>query len=52
MLTGADERTTAVEAMKLGASDYLIKSADIFKKLPLIAENIVRAQMKTHLNIA
>jgi len=45
MLTGADERTTAVEAMKLGASDYLIKSDDTFKKLPLITENIVRAPM-------
>ena len=34
MLTGVDDRTTAVEAMKLGISDYLVKSLEIYKELP------------------
>jgi len=32
----------AVQAMKLGASDYLVKSADIFKLLPSAVEKVVR----------
>lgn len=41
MLTGSDDRTTAVEAMKLGASDYIVKSNQEYKKLPSIAKNMV-----------
>jgi len=38
MFTGADDRKTAVTAMKLGASDYLIKSLEVYKDLPDIIE--------------
>lgn len=41
MFTGADDRETAVSAMKLGAEDYLIKTLDLYKKLPEIIEKIV-----------
>ena len=41
MLTGSDDRTTAVEAMKLGASDYIVKSNQEYKKLPSMAKNMV-----------
>lgn len=41
MFTGADDRETAVAAMKLGAEDYLIKSLELYKKLPEIIRNIV-----------
>ncbi|MHA2394196.1 MAG: TackOD1 domain-containing metal-binding protein [Promethearchaeota archaeon] len=34
MLTGVDDRTTAVEVMKLGISDYLVKSLETYKELP------------------
>lgn len=42
MLTGADERTTAVEAMKLGASDYIVKSLEAYEKLPSTIQQIVQ----------
>jgi len=41
MFTGADDRETAVAAMKLGAEDYLIKSIELYKKLPEIIKKIV-----------
>jgi len=34
ILTGVDDRTTAVEVMKLGISDYLVKSLELYKELP------------------
>jgi len=47
MLTGADDRKTAVEAMKLGASDYIVKSLKEYEKLPLKAQEIIRARLTT-----
>ncbi len=34
ILTGADDREIAVNTMKLGASDFLIKSGELYKALP------------------
>lgn len=42
MLTGADDREIAVEAMKLGASDFLVKSLETYRKLPLIIKNLLK----------
>ncbi len=42
MLTGQGNESIAVQAMKLGAWDYLIKSADIFKLLPGTIEKVIR----------
>jgi CheY-like chemotaxis protein/Zn finger protein HypA/HybF involved in hydrogenase expression len=42
MLTGADDRQTAVEAMKLGALDYIVKGLVSYEKLPALLEKIMR----------
>lgn len=42
VLTGADDRQTAVASMKLGASDYLIKSVDMYERLPSIIKQLVQ----------
>jgi signal transduction histidine kinase/DNA-binding NarL/FixJ family response regulator len=42
MLTGQGNESVAVQAMKLGAWDYLVKSADIFKLLPGAVGKVVR----------
>ena len=42
MLTGADDRQTAVEAMKLGALDYMVKGLASYEKLPAMFEKITR----------
>jgi signal transduction histidine kinase len=42
MLTGQGSESIAVQAMKLGAWDYLVKSADIFKLLPGAVGRVVR----------
>ena len=42
MLTGVDDRRTAVEAMKLGAYDYIIKSLDSYKELPTRIKNLIQ----------
>ncbi|HAA04891.1 MAG TPA: hypothetical protein DCZ69_18310 [Syntrophobacteraceae bacterium] len=42
MLTGQGSESIAVQAMKLGAWDYLVKSADIFKLLPGAVGKVVR----------
>ena len=42
MLTGADDRKIAVEAMKLGASDYLVKSVELYTKLTSIILDIIK----------
>jgi signal transduction histidine kinase len=42
MLTGQGNESIAVHAMKLGAWDYLVKSADIFKLLPGAVGRVVR----------
>ena len=33
MLTGTDDRKTAVDSMKLGAADYLVKSTESYQSL-------------------
>lgn len=42
MTTGQGDEDIAVQAMKLGAWDYLVKSADFFTLLPNIIEKVVR----------
>lgn len=42
MLTGADDRQTAVEAMKLGALDYIVKELASYEKLPAMFEKITK----------
>ena len=42
MLTGVDEREIAVSIMKLGASDYLVKSTELYKNLPDIISKILK----------
>ncbi len=42
MITGQGDEDIAVQAMKLGARDYLVKSADFFKLLPTVVIKAVR----------
>lgn len=42
MITGQGDENIAVCAMKMGASDYLVKSTDFFTLLPSIVERVVR----------
>jgi len=42
MLTGMDDRKTAVEALKLGAVDYIVKSKTAYKELPSIIERMIK----------
>jgi PAS domain S-box-containing protein len=42
MITGQGDETVAVRAMKMGAADYLVKSAGFFPLLPGTIERVVR----------
>lgn len=42
MITGQGDENIAVRAMKLGAWDYLVKSADFFTLLPSVVEKVIR----------
>lgn len=42
MITGQGDENIAVQAMKLGAWDYLVKSADFFTLLPSVIEKVAR----------
>jgi len=42
MITGQGDENIAVHAMKLGAWDYIVKSADFFSLLPSVIEKVVR----------
>jgi len=44
MITGQGNENIAVQAMKLGAWDYLVKTADFFTLLPSVIEKVVRKQ--------
>lgn len=46
MLTGADNAKVAVEAMKLGAQDYLVKDVDrqYLELLPIVIQQVLRKQ--------
>ncbi len=41
MVTGQGDESTAVEAFKLGAADYIIKGEGYFMKLPSTLENVL-----------
>lgn len=50
MITGQGDENIAVQAMKLGAWDYIVKSADFFTLLPSVIEKVVReARLKESL---
>ncbi|MBI3596302.1 MAG: response regulator [Nitrospirae bacterium] len=42
MITGQGDESIAVEAMKVGAADYIIKTKNYFETLPAVVENAVR----------
>lgn len=42
MITGQGNEGVAVQAMKLGAADYVVKSADFFALLPRVIEKVIR----------
>jgi len=42
MVTGQGDESVAVEAMKIGAADYIIKSKDYFETLPMVVESVIR----------
>lgn len=42
MLTGSDDRQTAVEAMKLGALDYIVKDVSSYEKIPGMFDKIMK----------
>lgn len=42
MITGQGDESIAIQAMKLGAQDYLVKSADFFLLLPAVIGQAVR----------
>ncbi|MBW1926575.1 MAG: response regulator [Deltaproteobacteria bacterium] len=42
MITGQGSESIAVQAMKLGAWDYLVKTPDFFTLLPSVIEKVVR----------
>lgn len=44
MITGQGDENIAVQALKLGASDYVVKTADFFKLLPGTIERVMREQ--------
>jgi two-component system cell cycle sensor histidine kinase/response regulator CckA len=42
MITGQGDENIAIQAMKLGAWDYLVKSGDFFSLIPSVIEKVVR----------
>ena len=45
MVTAFDDENVAVEAMKLGARDYIVKSGDYLKRLPTIVHKVLQETM-------
>lgn len=50
MITGQGDENIAVQAMKLGARDYLVKSADFFMLLPTVIRKVT-AERKLELSL-
>lgn len=48
MTTGQGDERIAVQAMKLGAQDYLVKSADFFMHIPGVLRRMVREERLKH----
>jgi signal transduction histidine kinase len=48
MTTGQGDERIAVQAMKLGAQDYLVKSADFFMHIPGVLRRVVREERLKH----
>ncbi len=44
MITGQGDESIAVQALKLGAADYVVKTPDFFKLLPGAIEKVLREQ--------
>ncbi len=51
MLTGNDEISTAIEAMKIGANDYLLKDENIQETIPISAEKVLEKHQLKMQNI-
>lgn len=47
IITGQGDERLAVEMMKLGAYDYLVKDSELYERLPLACAALLR-QMETH----
>ena len=45
MVTAFGDENVAVEAMKLGACDYIVKSGDYLKRLPTVVHRVVQETM-------
>lgn len=43
MMTGQGDEQVAVETMKLGASDYLIKDTELIDRIPTVVERVIRS---------
>lgn len=50
MVTGAGDEATAVEAMRLGAADYIVKDLDggYLELMPVVAEKLLRHRQLVH----
>lgn len=48
IVTGHGDETTAVQAMKLGASDYIVKSPDYARALPLVVYRAIETRRLEH----
>jgi PAS domain S-box-containing protein len=44
MITGQGDENIAVQAIKSGAKDYLVKTGDFFTLLPSVIDNVIRNQ--------
>ena len=47
IVTGHDDRETAVHAMKMGASEYIVKTSEAIQKLPNLIEKLISGTNRT-----